>query len=58
MTPKNDRGQPETTDPKRPYRTPVLTVHGTLKDLTKATMKGGMNMDGGKPSSRAMGPPG
>jgi hypothetical protein len=57
MTSKNDRRRPE-ADPKRPYRTPVLTVHGTLKDVTKATMKGGMNMDGGKPSSRAQGPPG
>jgi hypothetical protein len=58
MTRKNDRRRPATTDSKRPYRTPVLTVHGTLRDVTKATMKGGMNMDGGKPSSRAQGPPG
>jgi hypothetical protein len=58
MTPKNDKRVPDAPDGKRPYRTPTLTVHGTLKDVTKAQTKGGSNMDGGKPSSRAGGPPG
>jgi hypothetical protein len=57
MSRKNERRQPEEQGGKRPYRPPVLTVHGTLQDVTKATMKGGSNQDGGKPSSRAGGPP-
>jgi len=38
---------------KKPYRTPSLTVHGTLRHLTQA--KGGMMNDSGmKPSTRVM----
>jgi hypothetical protein len=30
---------------KKPYEVPVLTVHGTVRDLTK-NVKGGRNLDG------------
>jgi hypothetical protein len=43
---------------KRPYRTPALTKYGTLRELAKGTAKGGSSQDGGKPSTRAKGPPG
>jgi hypothetical protein len=34
-------------EPKKPYVRPALTVHGTVRDLTRATGKGGRK-DGGK----------
>jgi hypothetical protein len=43
---------------KRPYRSPALTTHGTLKDMTRTTTKAGAAQDGGKPSTRSAGPPG
>jgi hypothetical protein len=53
---------PERKDPasgtKQPYDPPKLVVHGDLKTLAKATMKGGTAMDGSKPASRMGGPPG
>ena len=55
MTPKNEAPPPVK---KRPYRAPTLTVHGDLKALAKATVKAGTSNDGGKPGTRAGGPPG
>jgi hypothetical protein len=53
---------PEQKDPaagtKQPYAPPKLVVHGDLKTLAKATMKGGTRQDGGKPRSRMGGPQG
>lgn len=50
MTRKTDR----TVPPKRPYRTPILKVHGDFRKLTAA--KGGTNNDGsGKPNTKAGG---
>lgn len=51
MTRKTDRPVP----PKRPYRAPVLKVHGDFRTLTAA--KGGADNDGsGKPRTKASGP--
>jgi len=55
MTPKNETPQ---TVKKRPYRAPTLVVHGDLKALAKGTVKTGTSSDGGKPGTRAGGPPG
>jgi hypothetical protein len=55
MNPKNEASQPAR---KRPYRVPTLTVHGDLKALAKGTGKDGTSHDGGKPGTRAGGPPG
>jgi hypothetical protein len=53
MTRKRD---PFKTPTKRPYRTPALTVHGSLKTLTKD--KGGAANDGaGKPRTKGPGVP-
>lgn len=48
-----------TTDPpapaKRPYRAPILRVHGDFRKLTAS--KGGVNADGpGKPNTKVGGP--
>ena len=33
--------KPVTGEPKKPYATPVLTVHGTVRELTQANQAGG-----------------
>lgn len=51
MTRKIDRRVPA----KRPYRAPILKVHGDFRKLTAA--KGGTNNDGtGKPNTKTGGP--
>ena len=51
MTRKTDRP----TAAKRPYRAPVLKVHGDFRKLTAA--KGGNGGDGsGKPKTKSSGP--
>jgi len=51
MTRKTD----PTASAKRPYRAPVLKVHGDFRKLTAA--KGGTSADGsGKPKTKASGP--
>jgi hypothetical protein len=42
-------GQSNSPRPRRLYRSPVLTVWGTLEDLTRGT--GGRNYDGSNNSS-------
>lgn len=50
MTRTTDRPAPA----KRPYRAPVLKVHGDFGKLT--AVKGGVNNDGGgKPNTKASG---
>lgn len=39
--------KPVKRDPKKPYSSPVLTVYGTVRDLTKRNGVHGQN-DGGK----------
>lgn len=39
---------------KKPYRTPELTVHGSINTLTRAKA-GGKSDGGGKPVTRASG---
>jgi hypothetical protein len=41
-------------DSRKPYRAPTLTVHGSVKALTR-TKRGGKNDGGGKPRTRASG---
>lgn len=45
------------TTKKRPYQEPKLKIHGSLRTLTRGTMKGGCMDDGGgpKPNTRASG---
>ena len=43
---------------KKTYSRPRLVAYGDFRALTRATMKGGVNADAGKPSTRAGGPPG
>jgi hypothetical protein len=51
MTRKTDR----TAKAKRPYRTPVLKIHGDFRKLTAA--KGGTDNDGpGKPKTKLSNP--
>lgn len=51
MTRTTDRPTPA----KRPYRAPILKVHGDFRKLTAA--KGGTNNDGGgKPQTKTGGP--
>jgi hypothetical protein len=38
--------KPVTGEPKKPYAAPVLTVHGTVSELTKSNQTGGKS-DGG-----------
>jgi hypothetical protein len=33
--------KPVTGEPKKPYAAPVLTVHGTVRELTHANQAGG-----------------
>lgn len=35
--------KPVTPEPKKPYIPPVLTVHGTVSELTRANQAGGKN---------------
>ena len=47
------KSRKKTTSHKKPYRSPVLTVHGDLRQLTQA--KGGGKNDGGmKPNTRTV----
>ena len=43
---------------KKSYSRPRLVAYGDFRALTRATTKGGGGADGGKPASRAGGPPG
>ncbi len=43
---------------KKAYTSPRLVAYGDFRALTRATTKGGGSADGGKPASRAGGPPG
>ena len=55
---KKDRAHPagssKGADRRKPYRAPVLTVHGSVKALTKQKI-GDKNDGSGKPRSRATG---
>jgi hypothetical protein len=42
---------------RKPYRTPDLIVHGSVKDLTQIK-RGSKNDGGGKPRTRTTGGPG
>jgi hypothetical protein len=42
---------------RKPYRTPALAVHGSVKALTRQKV-GDKNDGSGKPRSRTSGPPG
>ena len=47
-------GSPDRAGSRKPYRTPELIVHGSVKDLTR--VKGGGKSDGGgKPRTRTSG---
>ncbi len=35
--------KPVTGESKKPYATPILTVHGTVRELTQASQAGGKN---------------
>ncbi|MBZ5696729.1 MAG: lasso RiPP family leader peptide-containing protein [Acidobacteriia bacterium] len=39
--------KPASPVPKKPYLSPVLTVHGTVRDLTQKNLTGG-KADGGR----------
>ncbi len=40
-------GKPVKREPKKPYSKPVLTVYGTVRELTQTTGRGG-RPDGGR----------
>ena len=48
---------PDRVVSRKPYLTPDLIVHGSVKDLTQAK-GGGKNDGGGKPRTRTNGGPG
>lgn len=43
---------------KKAYSSPRLVAYGNFRALTRTTTKGGTGADGGKPQTRAGGPPG
>lgn len=38
--------KPVSGEPKKPYAAPVLTVHGTVRELTQANQVGGAHDNG------------
>lgn len=44
--------KPANPVPKKPYVSPVLTVHGTVRDLTQKNLTGGKADGGSPPRSR------
>ncbi len=40
--------KPVKEEPKKPYAAPVLTIHGTVRELTQANRAGGKMDTGGK----------
>ena len=47
------KGQPERKPAKKPYQEPVLTVHGDIRQVTKANKGGHANDGSGKPNTKA-----